>query len=184
MIMNSPTVKFLLFVFLISLFSQFGFATNKYFEVSGWVKADEDYIRNATVEVYSDLDLIGTTKTNRWGNFILDLKMNQDYIVIVNVEGNAPKRIFFQTSNAKENKDIHEDLYFEFIVDLYEEETNRETAFLYHMVIFDHTESNFLHLQPNVSEFLHSDDDPFYQFDEKTDQYMSSSSGYPTSNIQ
>jgi len=181
--MNSQTVKFLIFLFAISFFSQVVFADNKYFEVSGWVKADQDYIRNATVEVYSDLDLIGSTKTNRWGNFILDLKMNQDYIVVVRVEGNAPKRIFFQTSNAEHIEEIKDDLYFEFIVDLYEEETNRETAFLYHMVIFDHTESNFMHLQPNVSEFLHSEDDPFYQFDEKTDHYLSSEND-PFSRIQ
>ncbi|MFW5891954.1 MAG: hypothetical protein ACOCUQ_01000 [Bacteroidota bacterium] len=179
MLINSPNVKSLILLFAMSFLAQVVFADNKYFEISGWVKADQEYIRNATVEVYSDLDLIGTTKTNRWGNFILDLKMKQDYIVVVRAKGNAPKRIFFQTSNAEQFEKMSNDLYYEFIVEMYEEETNKETAFFYHMVIFDQNESNFMHLQPNISEFLHLDEDPFYQFDENPDQHLSSKT--PTS---
>lgn len=155
--MKTQIFKHLLLTTTLLMFVNFGFATEKFFEVSGWVKKGEEEVKKAEVEVYSGDTLLGVAKTNRWGNFNIELELNKDYVLVIKNKGNADKKVLFHTSNTEKGS---EDIYFEFIVDLLDENTEEETKYFYHMLVYDETNNDFMYLQPNMSEFLNNQNDP------------------------
>ncbi len=143
-----------LFLFVVlALIVGFANASQSIFEVSGWVTKEDRSVRRATVSVYKNGELYKETRSNRWGNFRLDLETNSEYKMVVEAEGAIPKNVLIRTYVGEEVCEAA-DYYLEFIVDIFDINNAVESAFMIHKLVFDNTINDFHYFQPNVSEFL------------------------------
>lgn len=139
---------------VLSLFMVFVLPTDLFagspFYISGWVRKDDKAVRNARIQVYYGQELVKEARSNRWGNFEIDLCLQKDYTLVVSAEGSAPKRIAFHSSHAEQIKG--KDHFFEFIVDIFSENSSSENIFTEHLVRYDQTRGEFMYVAPFLSE--------------------------------
>ncbi len=146
---HKKTIILMMMIMLVSWVS----ASEVYFEVSGWVKKEDVSVRRALVTIFEGENTIAEVRTNRWGNFNLDLPGGREYIISISAEGVMEKRIVFNTV-TQQPLDAAKDYFVEFVVDVFTPESSHESAFLYHQLIFVPSEDEFIYLQPIVSEHL------------------------------
>lgn len=151
--MKSSIHKKAIIFFMMAMLVSWVNASEVFFEVSGWVKKDEVSVRRALVTIFEGEERVAEVKTNRWGNFNIELPAGREYTLCISVEGAIEKKIVFHAQTEKE-LDTEKDYFVEFIVDIFDPESSHESAFLHHQLIFDPLQDEFIYLQPNVSEYL------------------------------
>ena len=128
-------------------------ASGVVFEVSGWVKKDDKSLRRAQVTLFEGEEKITETNTNHWGNFTLNLESGREYAIRVSAAGAIDKTIVVNTQTI-ESLDRDKDCFFEFIIDVFDAENSEESPFLYHYLVFDSLNDDFIYMKPNISEHL------------------------------
>ncbi len=87
--------------------------------IEGWLYNDNDEpIRRADISVMQNNIVIMETRTNRRGNFSIELPIDNDYVAIFSADGYASKRIRFDTRLPDDFSGFNT-FYFEFLVELF-----------------------------------------------------------------
>ena len=151
--MKNQLLNRLFFVIALGIISFFSYGSGITFEISGWVRKDDKAMRNAKVQVFQGLELVKETSSNRWGNFMLELDLDKEYLIVVNANNVQSKNIIIQTNSQMNAALEMDDYFFEFIVDL-KEAQEEKSAFQLHVIVFDKEIKGFYYLEPSISEYL------------------------------
>lgn len=161
--MKTRIHKKALIFFMLILLAGWVNASGVYLEVSGWVRKDGESVRHALITVWEGDSQIREIKSNRLGNFYLQLPTSSEYTLVVSAEGAMDKNIVLNTVTEVSLK-ADKDYFIEFVVDVYDAENSPESVFLKHQFVYDPLHDDFMYLQPNVSEHLKNENEERVSF--------------------
>lgn len=158
--MKTKIIYFLLGLSVLSLvaFIYAYKAVGSVLDLSGYVLIDDKKVEGATVKLYENNVVVNKMITKSNSRFRFLLFSNNEYMVEVSKPGFFDERVYI---NTKSNSDMLDKYYFEFVVDLMNENTYKNVDassldFPTAIVKYDKGEDDYIH-DKGYSEQVRSD---------------------------